>query len=212
MISSRFGKKKSAMTLVEVMIATVVSFVLLSVLWRVFSGSLQQFYRTQRHLESMQVAQLIVEFVENDLQAMIVEDRDTETVLKNMEPRSSLKFHVSRGDQASGGIYFGQLVRYGLVPIDGTEYFYFQRNGRTLYNMPVKKLLFEPLEIPRLDSLPSRERKNFFIRTTVVALDSSLRGEYTLVALTGLELVSGRLSNGNWNETKIPCIRMQSDG
>ena len=212
MIACRSLKEKNAMTLVEVMMAAVVSFVLLTVLWRIFSGSLQQFYRTQRHLESMQVAQLIIEFVENDLQAMIVEDKNTETVLKNMEPRSSLKFYVSRGDQASGGIYYGQLVKYGLVPIEGTDYFYFQRNGRTLYNMPVKKLVFEPLEVPALDSLPGKERKNYYIRTTVVALDSSLRGEYTLVALTGLELVSSRLKNGHWHETKIPCIRMQTDG
>ncbi len=203
-------KRRRALTLVEVLMASAVGFVLLTVLWRLFSGSLQQFYRTQRHLESMQVAQMIVEFVENDLQAMIVEDGETPTVLENMSARSSITFYASRGDQAGGGIYFGKRVKYGLVPIEGTPYFYFQRNGRTLYNMPLKKLVFEPLEVPAFHSLPNKKCNNYFMRTTVVAMDSTLRGEYTLVALTGLELISGRISNSHWNETKIPCIRLQS--
>ncbi len=203
------GRRKRAVTLVEVMIASVISIVLLTVLWRLFSGSVRQFAATQRHLQAMQVAQLVLEYVENDLQAMIVEDSKTPTVLDDLSFRSSISFYASRGDQAEGGIYKGAKVSYGLKPIEGTPYFYFVRNGRTLYNMPLKRLSFQPIEKEALDSLPGKPKSIFFMRTVVVAMDSTREGEFTLIGLTALDLVSRRKLGRHWNPSKLPCIRLE---
>ena len=200
--------RRLGVTLVEVMIASVISIMLLTVLWSLFSGSVRQFMTTQRHLQAMQVAQMVLEYVENDAQAMIVEDNKTPTILDDMSFRSNVTFYASRGDQADGGVYRGAKVSYGLKPIDGMPYFYFVRNGRTLYNMPLKKLSFEPIEKEALDSLPNKPKSVFFLRTVVVAMDSSFKGEFTLIGLTALDLVSRRKFGQHWNPSKLPCIRL----
>ena len=202
--------RRSGVTLVEVMIASVISIMLLTVLWSLFSGSVRQFMTTQRHLQAMQVAQMVLEYVENDAQAMIVEDNKTPTILDDMSFRSNITFYASRGDQAEGGVYRGAKVTYSLKPINGTPYFYFVRNGRTLYNMPLKKLSFEPIEKEALDSLPNKPKSIYFLRTVVVAMDSSRKGEFTLIGLTALDLISRRRIGSRWNPSKIPCIRLDN--
>ena len=193
----------------EVLVASTIAMMLMTVMWSLFSGGMKQFFKTQQHLEAMQVAQLSLEYIENDLHAMIVQDKDTPTLLDDMTPRSSISFHASRGDQASGGIYRGDRITYSVKSISGKPYFYFVRNGRILYNMPLKKLWFEPIEQSALDDAPDRPSKRFFLRTTIVAMDSTFNGEFTLVGLTALDMLCGRKRNEHWQQLSIPYIRIE---
>ena len=214
-----FFLNKSGVTLMEVLVASSIAMMLMGVMWSLFSSGMKQFFLTQQHLEAMQVAQMSLEYIENDLHAMIVQNKDTPTLLDDMTPRDAISFHVSRGDQAAGGIYLGARVTYGVTPIAGTPYFYFVKNGRVMYNMPLKKLWFEPIAQSSLDNSSglSPEAPNpvdvqgvrHFLRVTVVAMDSSMKSEFTLVGLTALDILCLRKRNHHWQQIEMPYIRIE---
>lgn len=206
-------------TLMEVLVASSIALMLMGVMWSLFSSGMKQFFLTQQHLESMQVAQMSLEYIENDLHAIIVQNKDTPTLLDDLTPRNSISFYVSRGDQAAGGIYQGAKVTYGVSPIEGTPYFYFVKNGRVMYNMPLKKLWFEPISHPSLDSSSdnapeadgTEDPRNYrqFLRVTVIAMDSNMKTEFTLVGLTALDMLCLRKRNRHWQQIEMPYIRIE---
>jgi len=203
------GHQRSAITLVEVVIAAAISTVLIAVLWQLFAGGVRQFSLTQRHLEAAQVAQLVLEFVENDLHASIIKDATQPTIFDDGTPRSTLSFFVSRNDLGRGGVYVGVPATYGIQRAEGKPFGYFTRNGRPQYQIPLRRLVFEPLVHEALDSLPERPRQNCFVRTTVTALDSSGTREFTLVGLLAVELVTRRRQGRYWNPIPLPAVRLE---
>jgi hypothetical protein len=197
-------RRVSGVTLMEVLVASTIAMMLMTVMWSLFSSGMKQFFLTQQHLEALQVSQMALEYIENDLHAMIVLDKDTPTLLDDMTPRNTVTFHASRGDQASGGLYMGAKIVYGLSSIEGTPYSYFVRNGRIMYNMPLKKLLFEPIKIAGLDGID-----RYFLRTTVIAMDSNMKSEYVLVGLTALDMLCLRKRNPHWQKIQLPYVRIE---
>ena len=209
MIRVRRGTCQNAVTLVEVVIASTISMMLMVVLWSMFAGGVRQFGVTQRHLEAVQVAQIVMEFVENDLMALIVDDVARETFFDSPSPLSEISFHVSRSDQAEGGLYVGEHVSYGIETVPGQSYGYFQRNGRSFSNMPLKSLVFEHF-VEDWVADPARPNTQCFVRTTVTALDSSGRTEFTLVGLIAVDAVALRRRAPRWNPIPLQTVRLEA--
>lgn len=186
---------RRAVTLVEVMLASVVSMMLIIVLWRLFSGSMQQFANTQTNLEAMQVAQMVLEYVENDLHGLILQAPGDPSVLASTQPQQ-LEFFVSRsaGDTGpQGPIYRGERIRYAFVPPSGQPHGLLERNGKVMPGMTLKDLQFEVVE---MDSLAGT--KQYFMKTTVTATDSQGRKSFTLQGIVGLDILSQTRNNPNW--------------
>ena len=55
-------RSEAGFTLVEVMVAAAIAFMLMIVLWRLFVGTVKQFELSHGHLEAMQVGELVAEF------------------------------------------------------------------------------------------------------------------------------------------------------
>jgi len=109
---------KRGITLVEVMVATVVAFLLLISIYRVLSVGVRSVHTGTSHLEAMQVAQAALEFIETDLRGMILRKRDDPMVIRSMEKRNTLSFYVSRTAPDQGllkPVYRGEEVRYELT-------------------------------------------------------------------------------------------------
>ena len=108
-------RRQKAITLVEVLVATTISFLLLTVLHRIFVSSVRQFTKTQEHLQAMQVAQLALEYIDNDLHGMILKDITNPRILSASQATNTVSFFVSEGGKNRGYVYHGEKVSYGLA-------------------------------------------------------------------------------------------------
>ena len=64
--------KKRAFTLVEIMICVVLSFVVLGVVYKVFSGTFQQFFKSSNKMTNLRAASLILERLKADVRAAVI--------------------------------------------------------------------------------------------------------------------------------------------
>lgn len=190
-----FPHRRRAVTLVELLLASVVSMMLVIVLWRLFSGAMNQFHSTQTNLEAMQVAQLALEYIENDLHGIILQNPGDPSVLTSTEAQK-LDFFVSRsaGDTGvQGPLYRGERITYGFQPADGKPYGLLMRNGKAMPNMRLKNLHFEVVEMESLAGLPQN-----YLRILVTATDIQGKKSFTLMGLVGLDILSQTRNNPNW--------------
>ena len=187
-------RRQKAITLVEVLVATTISFLLLTVLHRIFVSSVRQFTKTQEHLQAMQVAQLALEYIDNDLHGMILKDITNPRILSASQATNTVSFFVSEGGKNRGYVYHGEKVSYGLAPVAGETYFHLKRKGKAMSHLPLKSLQFEAIEIVSCSGEP-----HFYLKTTVTGVDSLGKGEFTLVGLTALDIVTHSLLGKQWS-------------
>ena len=190
-------KSRKGFSLVETIVASSIALLLSIVIWGLFTGSVRLFSTSQKHLESMQVAQLVVEMIENDLHSLVLENKDDDSLLSSMKERKSLNFHLCRSGQRVGKLYVAEDVEYSLSQCSGG--FCLKRNGKLQEHLPLKRLLFKPIEVPSFDGKPT-----YYLRTVVTATDSNRKNEFTLVSQVALDRITKARLHSHWrhNDTR----------
>ncbi len=176
-------KKNKGFSLVETLVASTIALLLSIVIWSLFSGSIRLFSNAQQHLEAMQVAQFIVEMVENDIHSLVLRDNEDQSVLSSMEARSKLEFFVCQSGQDSGNLYKAKSVKYSIVRCYGG--YCLKKNDKIYHHLPIKKLTFKPVEIVSFDG-----KASFFLQTIVTGTDQRRKDDFTLVSQVALDVIT----------------------
>lgn len=186
---------RRAVTLVEILVASVVASMLLVVLWRLFYGSMHQFHHTQLNMEAMQVGQMALEYIENDVHGLILKGQADGSLLTTCRPKS-IDFRVARNAGNTGPhgpIYACERVQYGFQPVDGKPFGLLTRQGKAMAGMRLKDIEFRVIEIQSLQDLP-----HYFLRTTLTATDNQGRKDFTLQGIVALEIITHTRLGGEW--------------
>lgn len=76
--------KRKAFTLVEIMIAVVLCSLILGVVYKVFSGTFNQFFKTSNKMTNLRSASIILERLKSDVRCAVVPvNEDEEPVIEN---------------------------------------------------------------------------------------------------------------------------------
>ncbi len=189
---------RKAFTLVEVMVAVVIGFLLLGVLYDMLSGSVRIFTKTQTHLGLESSAQIVLDIIQDSAAGMLVDLEEDTTRLSAQDGLSELTFFVSRADN-SGSFYRGNKQTFGLKPEPGGNYFYFVHNGKVHKDLTLEDLTFRVIQKPSLTG-----KALFFVQISVTAvnpveIDSEHRRYFSLVGLTALTSQTRMTNNEHWN-------------
>ena len=189
---------KRALTLVEVMVAVVIGFLLLGVLYDMLSGSVRIFTKTQTHLGLESSAQIVLDIIQDSAAGMLVDLDEDSTLLNANDGLAELSFYVSRSD-ANGPFYRGHKETFGLQPEPEGNYFYFVHNGKVHKDLTLEDLTFRVIKKPSLSG-----KSLFFVQISVTAVntvrvDSKERRYFSLVGLTALTSQTRMMTNRHWN-------------
>ena len=190
--------KRHAFTLVEVLFAVAIGFVLLVVIHSLLSGSVQQFTLTQTHLSLTSTAQTVLDTVQDSLAGMIVEPNTSSTFLVPQENLHELTFYVCRADD-NGDFYRGHQETFGLQADPSGQFSYFVHNGTVHTNLRLTDLTFNIVRSESIDGTPL-----FFVQTRVTAIDRVRPGEpnprtFSLVGLSALSAQTKTWAENHWN-------------
>ena len=190
--------QRRALTLVEVMVAVVIGFMLLGVLYDMLSGSVRVFTKTQTHLGLESSAQIVLDIIQDSAAGMLVDVDEDTTLLSAHDGMAELSFYVSRADN-NGPFYRGRKETFGLKPEPNGNYFYFVHNGKVHKDLTLEDLTFRVVQKPSLNGKPLCFVQIFVTAVNPVAVDSKERRYFSLVGLTALTSQTRMANNSHWN-------------